>query len=316
MRQRTANLLLLLAGAIWGMGFIAQSTAMEHIGPMLFMVLRFTLAAAAVWMFAVRETRRKNHPSLSSSELRKVLILGVVFWIPMTLQQVGLLVATVTNAGFLTGLYVVIVPFIVFLGLRERQHWIVWPGAGMALLGTFLLGDGGFGGLIWGDWLIALSAIFAAIHIVLLGKTVQRTGRPVLVATLQFAVSAVLSLIGFIIFRLVAATAAIEPAITIDRVAAAAPQVLFGGLIAGGLAFTLMAVGQRYTKQAHAAILISSEALFAALLGALILGERLSTRGYAGIAVMFTAILMVQAVPLLKGRKLQELHSARGVLPS
>lgn len=299
MKQRTANLLLLFAGAIWGMGFIAQSTAMDHIGPMLFMTLRFTLAAAAVWVFARRETSKHGHGSLSASDAQRSLLLGVIFWIPMALQQVGIMATTVTNAGFLTGLYVVIVPFIVLIGLREKQHWIVWPGAALALLGLFLLGDGGFGGLSWGDWLIALSAMFAAVHIVVLGKTVQGTGRPVLVATIQFTVSAALSLIGFAIFRLVPKTAAIEPSATIENLLAASPQVLFGGLIAGGLAFTLMAVGQQYTKEAHAAVLISSEALFAALLGAIILGDRLNSRGYVGIAMMFAAILGVQAVPLI-----------------
>lgn len=303
MRHRTANLLLLLAGAVWGMGFVAQQTAMESIGPMQFMTLRFALATGAVALFARRETRRGSYGSVGEGDRKQIVILGIMFFIPMALQQVGIGATTVTSAGFLTGLYVVLVPFVVLFFVRESQHWIVWPSAGVALVGIYLLGDGGFSGLTWGDWLILTSAFFAAGHIVLLGRTVQRLERPVLVATGQFAVAAVLSLAGYLIFVTLPVTRVLEPLFSLDRLTAAAPQVLYGGLIAGGLAFTLMAIGQRYTKEAHAAVLLSSEALFAALFGAWLLGDALTSRGYIGAALIFGTILIVQIVPLLNAKK-------------
>lgn len=303
MRQRTANLLLLLAGAVWGMGFVAQQTAMDSIGPMQFTLLRFALATGAVVFFARKETLKGDHSPLNKRDSKQVVLLGIMFFIPMALQQVGIGVTTVTSAGFLTGLYVVLVPFIVLFFVRESQHWIVWPIAGLASVGIYLLGDGGFSGLTWGDWLILTSAFFAAGHIVLLGRTVQRLERPVLVATSQFAVAAVLSLAGYLIFITLPITKAIEPLFSLDRLQAAAPQVLYGGLIAGGFAFTLMAIGQRYTKEAYAAVLLSSEALFAALFGAWLLGDTLTPRGYVGAALIFVTILIVQIVPLLNGKK-------------
>jgi drug/metabolite transporter (DMT)-like permease len=285
------------------MGFVAQQTAMESVGPMQFMTLRFALATPAVALFARRETRRGGRGLLSQRDRRQVIVLGIMFFIPMALQQVGIGATTVTSAGFLTGLYVVLVPFVVLFFVRESQHWAVWPIAGVALVGIYLLGDGGFSGLTWGDWLILTSAFFAAGHIVLLGRTVQRLERPIFVVTGQFAVTTVLSLAGYLIFVTLPVTSALEPLFSLDRLLAAAPQVLYGGLIAGGLAFTLMAIGQRYTKEAHAAVLLSSEALFAALFGAWLLGDTLTTRGYVGAALIFVTILIAQAVPLLKAEK-------------
>jgi drug/metabolite transporter (DMT)-like permease len=307
MSQRTANLLLLFAGAVWGMGFVAQQTAMEDIGPMQFMTFRFALAAGAVALFARRETRKGGHPRLNEGDRKYVVGIGVMFFIAMALQQVGIGATTVTSAGFLTGLYVVFVPFVVLAFVRESQHWVVWPTAGLALLGIYLLGDGGFSGLTWGDWLILTSALFAAGHLVLLGRTVQRLERPIVVATGQFAVAAILSLAAYLIFISLPVTKALEPLFSLDRLLAAAPQVLYGGLFAGGLAFTLMAIGQRYTKETHAAVLLSSEALFAALFGAWLLGDTLTTRGYAGAALIFVTILIVQAVPLLGGKSNHEI---------
>jgi drug/metabolite transporter (DMT)-like permease len=324
MSRRSANFLLLFAGIIWGMGFIAQQTAMEDIGPMLFMSLRFLLAAAVVIPFAIWERRNDQKSELKlppfSTSLRQAILIGLLFFSTMALQQVGLLITTVTSAGFLTALYVVIVPVMVLVLLRQKQHWIVWPGATTALCGIYLLGGGGFSGLNLGDILVILGAIIAAGHIVLMCYSVQRYGRPVQTAAIQFAVAGFTSVIGYFIFQifpLTSATAGVpgkrisgakadivfEPVAAIEPILRAAPEILYAGIFAGGLAFTLMAIGQRYTREADAAILLSSEALFAALFAALLLGERLSISGYAGCVLIFTAILLVQLVPV-RGVKL------------
>ena len=114
MNRRTANVLLLIAGAIWGMGFIAQQTAMDDMSPMLFIGLRFLLAAAVVAPLAVVESRRTTE-SLTSAHWRQNGALSAVFFLAMSLQQLGLLDTTVTNAGFLTTLYVVLVPVVLLI---------------------------------------------------------------------------------------------------------------------------------------------------------------------------------------------------------
>lgn len=306
MSRRSANFLLLFAGIIWGMGFIAQQTAMEDIGPMLFMSLRFLLATIVVVPFAIWEHRRDQKSELKlppfSKSLKQAVLIGLLFFGTMALQQVGLLVTTVTSAGFLTGLYVVIVPVMVLIILRQSQHWVIWPGASIALAGIYLLGGDGFSGLNQGDVLVILGAIVGAGHIVLMGYSVQRYGRPVQTAAIQFAVAGVISYIFHLIFVFSPLTSAIEPVAEFNIILKATPEILYAGIFAGGLAFTLMAIGQRYTREADAAILLSSEALFAAIFAALLLGERMSISGYIGCLLIFTAILLVQLVPA-RGKK-------------
>ena len=299
MYRHSANLLLLVAGITWGMGFVAQQTAMQDIGPFLFVGVRFCLAALAVLPFVYYE-RSKIHAeetkTLTVKDLNTMLLLGLVFFLGMILQQIGLLTTTVTNAGFLTGLYVVFVPFILWIVLREKQHWIIWPVALACLLGIFLLGGGHLGGLNIGDSLVTAGAVFWAVQVIMMGKIAQRTRRPVLVATVQFACCGLLGLIGHWVCSALLGID-LEPPLALESLRAALPEILYAALIAGAFAFTLQAIGQRYTGEAEAAILLSSESVFAALFAAWFLSDRLELAGYLGCAIMFAAILVVQVVP-------------------
>ncbi len=299
MSRSLANALLLLAGLVWGMGFVAQQSAMDSVGPMLFIGLRFVLAAIVVSPFAFFERRvDRQAGQLTMAQCFQVLLVGVVFFTAMSLQQVGLLNTSVTNAGFLTGLYVVIVPILVLIVLRERQHWIVWPAALASLLGIYLLGGASLSGLTWGDGLVIACAGFWAIQVTMIGKTVQRLGRPVQIATVQFAVCGLLGLAGHVVFMSLPLTRSLEPAFALEAIRNAALEIFYAAVFAGGLAFSLQAIGQRYTREADAAILLSSEALFAGLFGAWLLKERLGPIGYIGCAIIFAAILAVQVAPL------------------
>ena len=293
MSPRVANLLLLLAGATWGMGFVAQQTAMEDMGPFLFIGFRFFLAALVVLPFAIREYL-KIDGVLSWQQLSRLVPVGVVFFLAMALQQVGLLVTTVTNAGFLTALYVVFVPLILFFVLREAQALIIWPASFVAIAGIYLLSGGDIDSFSWGDWLVIVCAIFWAVHVILVGKIVVASGTPVIMATLQFFICSVL---GFAGHFLAPYLGIFEPAASIAVIKAASLEILYAGVLAGGFAFTLQAIGQQYTSQAAAAILLSSESLFAALFGAWILGERLGYTGYIGCGLIFAALLMVELKP-------------------
>ncbi|NSZ17387.1 DMT family transporter [Agrobacterium vitis] len=286
MTRIQANLLLLLAAAIWGGGFVAQSTAMDHLGANWFNALRFGIATIVLLPFAMLESRRARD-RLSVGDVRMFVIIGVLLFAAQTAQQFGLKTTTVTNASFLTGLYVVIVPVMAVVFLRHRPHWIIWPSALAALLGILLLSGGSLSALSTGDGLTILCAGFFALQILLTGRIIQTLSRPLALAAIQFAVTALLCTL---------AALTLEP-ISLADIENSMTQILYGGLLSSGLAFSLQIIGQRYTSSSQAAIFMSSEALFGALLGAVILHESLAPIGYLGCALMFLAMLAVEIVP-------------------
>jgi len=291
MRRLHANLLLLLAGFAWGGGFVAQYTAMDSIGPFLFLGLRFCLACLALIPFVIWEMRSSKSKPLSTASWWSLISAGTIFFLAMAMQQVGILATTVTNAGMLTGLYVVMVPIIAFIVLRQKQPWIIWPSALLALLGIWFIGGGGLDRLTWGDWVMVGAALLAAIHVLAVGHAAQTSQRPMALAATQFFICGISGLAAFLAVQLFGAT--FEPVPTAQALMGAAPEILYAAFIAGALAFTLMAFCQQFTSSSDAAILLSSEALFAALGGAILLGERLDLLGYFGCALLFAAILIV-----------------------
>jgi len=293
MTRLRADFLLLLTALVWGAAFVGQSTAMEHLGPFTFTGIRFCLATLAVLPFAIAEG--KSGPALHRHQINPMLAVGLVFFIASATQQVGLLATTVTNAGFLTALYVVFVPAVAFIALRQKLPFIVWPAAALSLTGTWFLG-GGFDGLNWGDGIMVVSALFWALQVILIGAVAKRSNRPITLAAIQFAVAAILSLIVAVIVE----TPSLHGMLTAWR------ELLFTGLLSGGLGFTLQAIAQRHTPASDAAIIMSSEALFAALFGMALLGERLDTWGLLGCALIFSAVLIVQLIPFWRQRKTKD----------
>ncbi|MCV0397595.1 MAG: DMT family transporter [Rhizobiaceae bacterium] len=286
MTRHQANAVLLLAGALWGMGFVAQSTAMEAIGPFTFIALRFLVATLAMLPFAVWEGRRAT-PVVARHQWRQFAVIGILLFAAIATQQVGLMTTSVTNSGFLTGLYVVMVPLLAVGLFREWPHRVVWPASLSALAGIFMLSGGNMERLTTGDWLTILCALFCALQMIFIARFVGDSGRPVTLAVTQFAVCAGL---GF------AVALPLEPFET-GPILQALPEVLYAGIVSGGIAFTLQVIGQRYTTASQAALFLSTEAVFAALFGAILLGERLPPIGLAGCALIFAAILSVEIVP-------------------
>ncbi|NDV85594.1 EamA family transporter [Aurantimonas aggregata] len=291
MSRLSANLLLLLAGAVWGMGFVAQSTAMDAVGPWTYTAAKFAVAAIALVPFAILEARRATAPLPSSARTGFVLV-GLMLFAGAILQQIGIVTTSVTNAGFLTGLYVVFTPILAFVLLRARPHWVVWPSALAAFAGIVLLGGGGVAAPGLGDWLMVACAVFFALQIIAVGFFAGPTGRPLTLSFTQFAVAAVLAGVGMLVLE----------APTLAALTAAWPEILYGGLFSTALAFTLQTIGQRHTTAAQAAIFLSSEALFAALFAALLLGERIAAIGILGCILIFGAMLAVEIVPLRVAR--------------
>lgn len=287
MPRHLANLLLLLAGAIWGAGFVAQSTAMESIGPFLFVGLRFLVAAIVLAPFAWRETRQAPHP-VSRAHLGGFGLIGLALFFAMALQQVGLTITNVTNSGFLTGLYVVFVPFISLLVLGQKPHPVIWPAVLMTFIGIWMLAGGSLADLNGGDLLTIGCAFMYAVQVILVGRFVGPSGRPLTLSFVQFALASVLGL---------AVGVATEP-LSIAALTGALPEILYAGVVATGLAFTLQVIGQRYTTAPQAAIFLSTESLFAALFAALLLGEQIPALGYAGGLLIFLAILLAELGPM------------------
>ena len=298
MTRVQANTLLLLAGAIWGAGFIAQSTAMETLGPIWFIGLRFAVATLVALPFALWEKAHADGP-IRPNDIGGFILTGLALFAAAAFQQVGLLTTTVTNSGFLTGLYVVFTPILTVLLLRRRPHWVIWPAALLASFGIFLLSGGTFAALTLGDMLTIICAVLWSVQMICVGVFSGRSGRPVALSLIQFSVCAVLGCAAGLLF---------EP-ISLAAIKGALPEILYAGFFSSGLAFIFQNVAQRYTTAPQAAIFLSSEALFAALFGVLLLGETISPAGYVGCAIIFVAMLAVELLPAL----LRERHQGTPV---
>lgn len=290
MNRLTANSLLLLAAALWGAAFVAQSTAMEDMGPFYFTGFRFLIAALAVAPFALRERRLRPDLKLTQGHLTRFGVIGVVFFLGIVIQQFGMLATTVTNTAFLTALYVVLVPVIGYAFYREVPHPVIWPAAFAALTGIWLLGGGTLSALNWGDAAVLVCAVFWALHVALLGHAGMSSGRPLALAFCQFLIAGLAGIAGGLVTE----------QISLAQIQSVGFELFYTSILSGCVAFTLQVVAQRWTRAADAAILLASEALFGALFGAALLGERLGPWGLTGCLLILSAIVSVQLVPMLR----------------
>lgn len=295
MTRIQANLILLLTAAIWGAAFVSQNLAMQSIGPYWFVALRFLIGFAVVLPFAIREDRKASAP-LTRRDLAAFCVIGLALLGGAVSQQIGMLTTTVTNASFLTGLYVIIVPILSVVLLRRIPHWIIWPAALMALAGIYYLSGGQLSHLKVGDFWVIACAVFFGTQVLLVGVFVSNSARPLTLSAVQFLVCGLGAL---------AIAAFVEP-ISWDSIMAARWEILYAGIISSGIAYTLQVVGQRWTTAPQAAIFLASESLFGAFFGALLLGERITFVGYIGCALIFVAMILVEIVPELTKTKLRQ----------
>ncbi len=285
MRRIHADLLLLLAAAIWGLAFVFQKTAMDHVGPTTFIAARGLLAALALWPLALVEGRRSGGAPLTADLLRVAGAGGLMFFIGAIFQQVGLMSTTVSNTGFLTGLYVILTPFVVWVWKRRRPKPLIWMAAAMTFVGTWLLGGGAIGGFGIGDGYVAICALFWALHLTVVSAS-TRFDRPIAFTAVQFAVVGGLGLIASVVTE----------STTLAGLIAAAPAIAYVGLLSSALTFTLLAVAMKYAPATEAAIIVSLETVFAAIAGALLLGEQLTLVSIAGASLILASIILVQFV--------------------
>jgi drug/metabolite transporter (DMT)-like permease len=281
-----SDLLLLLTAAIWGSAFVAQKAGLDHIGPYVFNTLRFSLGCL-VLIPVIILTRNKSDDVIPGNSIfhRSVipggLIAGVFVFFGATFQQTGLMdeATTAGKAGFITGLYIIIVPIIGLLW-RHRIGAGTWFGAIIATIGLYLLsGPKGFA-LSRGDTLVLMSAFVWAGHVHLIGWLSPRVNTIKLAFT-QFAVC---SFISFIIALNV-------EGFHYEPILNAAIPVLYAGVISVGIAYTLQVVAQRHSPPVHASIIMSLESVFALIAGILIRKERLTSRGIVGCALMLAGMI-------------------------
>ena len=294
MSRLKANGLLLLAALIWGSAFVGQARGMAGVGPLTFTGLRFALGALVVAPLAWREwqaLRAAGHLP-GRADARWIVLLGGLLCTGVVMQQVGLMTTSVTNAGFLTALYVPLVPVLAWLFQRQLPHWSVWPAAAGCLLGVWLLTGASLQALSVGDVWVMLSAAPWAVHVLLVGQVANKMRGAYLLACGQFVVCALVSGglgLGF-------------ETISADGLRAAAGAIAYTGFLSVGVGFTLQVIGQRHAHPADAAILLSSETVFAALFGAWLMGDRLAPTGLAGCVLILACILAVQLLPALHAR--------------
>lgn len=282
-----ADLLLLLVALIWGSGFVAQRLGMAHAGPFGFNAARFGLGALT--LVPILGGRRLR--AIPREELHRGTLLGLLLFAAASLQQIGLMWTTAGKAGFITGLYVVIVPILAAAAWRDQVGWSGWGGAVLAAGGLYLLSvQAGFE-LAPGDGWVLASAVIWALHVIAIGRIAP--GRdPLRLALVQFLVCAMLS---------VPASLMLEPG-TWPGLLLAGPAVLYGGVVSIGLGYTGQMVAQRQTDSTHAAIILSGESLFAALFGWLALGEGMTARQLAGCGLMLAGMLLAQLPAGLRKR--------------
>ena len=283
-----ADTLLLLTAAIWGFAFVAQRVGMEHIGPFLFNAIRFALGSLSLLpliYLGMGNGRSESTPPIPISKGTRIagsLLAGSVLFGGASLQQIGIVYTTAGKAGFITGLYVILVPII---GLKwgRKASTGTWFGALLAVTGLYLLSVTETFTIDKGDFLVLMSAFMWAAHVLWISWLSPRMN-PLILASSQFAICSIFSLL---------AASALEP-IILGSILAAAVPILYGGLCSVGIAYTLQVVAQRDAHPAHASILLSMEGAFAVLGGWLILNETLSLRGLAGCGFMLAGMVLSQ----------------------
>ena len=283
-----SDALLLTTAIIWGFAFVAERSGMDYVGPFTFNGIRFAIGSLSLLPLVLmsREQRTATNKILPNPGLKTILFggaaLGLALFSGASLQQIGLVYTTAGKAGFITGLYVIMVPVLGFFW-KQQPKIGTWIGAILAAIGLYFLSVTEQFTIEMGDLLVLIGAIFWAAHVLIVGWLSPRIN-PIKLAFSQYVACSILSLI----------TASVVELITLSSIFEAAIPILYAGLLSVGIAYTLQVIAQRDAHPAHAAILLSLEAVFAAVGGWLILGEIISPRGLVGCGLMLAGMLLSQ----------------------
>lgn len=286
-QELKASILLLLAAAIWGFAFVAQRVGIRYLGSFSFNGIRFAMGSMSlIPLLIFFRHKPKDLASAPSADfattVKSGILAGLVLFTAASLQQIGLIYTTAGKAAFITGLYIVLVP-IFGIFLKHKIHKSTWIAVVLAIIGLYLLSVTDNFTIAKGDLYQIGGAFLWAVHILLIDRF-TKTVDALKLSFIQFTTCSLLSLI----------VAAFTEHITLHGVSQALIPLLYGGICSVGIAYTLQVIGQKSAKPSHAAIILSMESVFASIGGMLLLNETLSTRGYAGCALMMSGMLLSQ----------------------
>jgi drug/metabolite transporter (DMT)-like permease len=283
-----ADLILLLAAAIWGFAFVAQRVGMNYVGPFTYNGVRFSMGVLVLFPFLYNKLRKGEQLVFISSPLdrRKILmgslLTGLFLFTGVALQQLGLQKTTAGKAGFLTELYVVFVPVVgLFFGQRSNRY--IWAGVFLSIAGLYFLSITRGFSLAPGDSLVLMCSFVFTFHVLFIGWLSPQMNS-ILLAIIQFSITAFLNLcVAF----------AIE-IISIGKIIEAWLPICYGGILSVGVAYTLQIIAQKTAHPAYVSIILGLEAVFAMIGGMLLLGETMSMRMLGGCILMLTGTILVQ----------------------
>lgn len=283
------SIMLLITSLIWGTAFVAQSEGMNYVEPFTYNALRTLLGGIVLIpvIMLFRFLDRKNGKEKSEFSLKNTIVggmcCGVALFVASSFQQAGIAHTTAGKAGFVTALYIVIVP-IIGIFLHRKMPLKMWLFVAVALVGFRLLCIKENFGISVGDLLVFCGAIVFAVHITIIDHFNEKGTDGVLMSCIQFFTAGLLMLICMFIFE--------KPVVA--NIVDAGGTILYAGIMSCGVAYTLQILGQRHTEPTLATLLMSLESVFAALSGWLILGEKLNMKEFFGCVLIFAAVILAQ----------------------
>ena len=287
-KQLFSNICLIVAALIWGTAFVAQTTGMEHIGPLTFTNLRFLIGGLIILPLALKEIPNFKK-SLNKRLIIIILLTGLSLLMGTYLQQYALQYTKIGNAAFLTILYVPFVPIISRFILKKRIHWSIWVSVSICLVGSYYLTVGNSFEAQFADFLVVVCAIFFALHCILIDEYFEIVNAPFTLATSQFLLCFLYSLPFVFIFE--------DP--SLKGIYMELFELLYVGVMSSGIAYTLQIFGQRYVKPSTAAITFSLEGVFGSLAAWIILSQMLTSTQIFGCFLILLGVLTAQLIPLI-----------------
>ena len=297
MKKTVSFACLLACSFIWGTTFIAQDTGMDNIGPFTFNSVRFFVGFLVISPFVFLFERKKINIQIrnKANEFIKLIIpVGVFLFLGTVFQQVSLLYTDVANSAFFTIFYVPMVPIIVYFLFSERLHWSIWPSVVACIIGGYLLSDVSDVNIRFGDGLVLIGALFWALHIIYIGKIIDQFDLPFLIAMLQNIIVAGFSFFLVIMFE----------EIDFSKIRLETVEILYAGILSGGVAFALQLFGQKNISAAPAAIVMSLEGVFAAISAWIILNQLLGLNNIIGCTLILGGVLLSQLAPIYEKNRL------------
>ncbi|MDC3156504.1 DMT family transporter [Pelagibacteraceae bacterium] len=294
MSHTRANIMMLIASLIWGTAFVSQTTGMGAIGPFTFSFGRFFFAFLTVIPFAIY-LEQKNVSKILQDRKKIYLCIatGIFLFGGMGLQQYALQKSLISNAAFLSTLYVPFVGIISRFIIKKQVHWIIWVAILLCLYGSYLLSSNQSVDIQKSDSLLFIAALFFALHIICIDIFMKELKSPFLFGSIQYFIVFILSMILAFWWE--------EPKLSNMQIEWF--EILYTGIFSAGVGYTLQIIAQQKANPAPAAIILSMESVFAAIAGWILLNQILDTQKILGCLAIFIGVIIVQLVPIIIKQK-------------